>query len=104
MLLGVYERLILLNILPPEDNLTTMRVIHGLKQRLSFTEEEHDALQFVVKEAGRVEWRQDGDGEVEIEIGSKAEQIIREILEKLSKDKKLKPEHLGLCDKFRVEE
>lgn len=102
MELNTFERLTLLNILPPEGDLITIRVLHGLKERLGFTEEELQALELRT-EGQRVFWKPEADKEVDVEIGSKAESIIRETLEKLNKDKKIKEEHLSLCDKFKVE-
>ena len=39
MKLSVYERLILLNILPKEGNFTTLKTVRVLKERLSFDDE-----------------------------------------------------------------
>ena len=40
MLLGVVERIGLLQILPKQGDFLTLRIIHELRQSLSFTEEE----------------------------------------------------------------
>jgi hypothetical protein len=91
----------LLNILPPESDLLTMRIVHGLRQRLSFTEEEHQLLKFTQsKDKEMIYWDQNAEKEVDIEIGSKAEQIIRDRLEELSRQKKLTEAHIPICDKF----
>jgi len=44
MKLSVFERMILLNTLPAEGDLTTLKIVRGLRESLSFTEEEHAAL------------------------------------------------------------
>ena len=42
----VEERLALLNLLPPEGSLLTMKIVHELRLALSFSDEELEALQF----------------------------------------------------------
>ena len=124
MELSVFERLMLLNILPAEGDLPTLRVVRKMREDLSFTEAEHAALHFVSLE-GQVTWRtalpkeeaeampEDKAAElnayiaalnkgVEIALGPKAREIARETLEKMNKEKKLREEHLSLCDKFEV--
>src|SRR5207247_9230228 len=52
---SVQERLILLSILPAEGDLTTLRIVRGLREQLSFSEEEHALLKFNQAE-NRVAW------------------------------------------------
>lgn len=107
MLLSVFERLILLNILPAEGDYTTLKLVRKLRDDLSFDEAEHAALQFKESE-GRISWRTTSDEgnpvlaaqDKEIEIGAKAKAIIVGIFEKLDKEKKLKAEHLTIYEKF----
>jgi len=122
--LSVFERLMLLNILPAEGDLPTLRVVRKMREDLSFTEAEHAALRLDNKE-GQITWRtalpqeeaeampSDKAAElnayiaalnkgVEIALGPKAREIAREALEKMNKEKKLREEHLSLCDKFEV--
>lgn len=101
MELSVFERLILLNVLPKEGDLTTIRIVRKLRESLSFTEDEHAKLQFT-QEGDRVIWLPGVVGDVPIEIGPKATELIRATLEGLDKQKKLTEEHLDLCDKFGV--
>lgn len=100
MQLSTYERLILLNILPPEGDIITLRIIRKLKDELSFSEEEHKALQFQHKEDGLVEWKTDADKPKEISIGEKANDIIVESLKHLNGLKKLTEEHIPIYEKF----
>jgi hypothetical protein len=99
MILTVYERLLLLNILPKEGDITTIRIIRRLKDELSFSEEEHAALQFK-NENGNMMWREDAEKDKEVEIGEKATDIIVDSLKVLNKAKKLKESHLDLYDRF----
>ncbi len=99
MELSVFERLILLNILPPEGDFTTLKIVRQLKTDLSFSEEEHAALQFEQNE-GTVKWLQEADIPKEIAIGEKATDIIVGVLKDLDKQKKLTEQHYSLFEKF----
>ena len=99
MLLSVFERLILLNILPKEGDITTLKIIRKLKDDLSFSEEEHTALQFK-NEDGQIMWKEDADIQKEIEIGEKASDIIAEALKSLNKAKKLTEAHISIYERF----
>lgn len=102
MILSVYERLILLNVLPAEGDLTTIKIVHQLREALSFDEAEHEALKLHVDENGMAHWQTVADVGKDIDIGVKAAAIIHDTLDKLSRDKKLTEAHLSLCDKFGV--
>jgi len=101
--LTVVERLGLLALLPREANLTTLRIIRELQTDLSFSEEEHKVLKFQ-EDGDQLTW----DPKVEclktVAFGAKAMQLVQEKLAKLSKDGKLRIQHLSLCDKFSVED
>jgi len=116
MELGVFERLILLNVLPKEGDFTTLKIVRKLREDLSFTEEEHKVLQF--KQAGEVymdaagqekevplgtvHWKAEGDVPRDIPIGEKATDVIVGTLKKLDKDKKLTDQHFSLYEKFVI--
>ena len=100
MELGVFERLILLNILPGEGDFTTLKIVRKMRESLSFTEEEHKALEFKQEDEGRVLWKQKADKPKEISIGEKATDIIVGVLKKLNDDKKLQDQHYSLYEKF----
>jgi len=124
MQLTVTERLLLLNILPPQGNVLMLRIIQELKTTLSFTEAEHREIGFwspcvdcgkeerthsidghpFVPAPGRVNWSQEADVPREISIGPKAFSLIAETLEKLNKSNQLQLEHLVLYDKFCLED
>ena len=100
--MGVHERLVLLNILPPEGNLATIRIVREMREALSFSEAEHEDVQIVQADGGGVTWNQDAPSR-DIEIGAKGQEIVREALGKLDKDEKLTADHLELCDLFEYE-
>lgn len=99
MELRVYDRLILLNILPKEGDFTTLKIVRKLRESLSFTEEEHKNLEIKI-DKGSVQWKTEFDKPKDIQIGEKANDIIVDVLKKLDKDKKLTDDHYGLYEKF----
>lgn len=101
--LTVLERLVLLNLLPEQGDLTTIRIIARLREELSFTEEEHAALKFR-HEDNRTVWNEDAKVVRTFEFGPKTATTIIKALEDLSKQKGLRVEHLTLCDKFGIGE
>ena len=99
MRLTVMDRILLLNLLPAEGSVTTLRIVRQLREDLSFSEEEHAALELVQAD-GKVTWNPAKAVEKDVAIGLKATNLIVEALTELSKAKKLQPSHLGLYDKF----
>jgi len=101
MQLNVFERLVLLNTLPREGDYTTLKLLRKLKEELSFSEKEHEELQFANDGGnGRIKWRTEADRSKEIEIGSKMKEVITDSLQELDKSCKLTEEHLGIYEKF----
>ena len=100
MELGVFDRMILLNILPGEGDFTTLKIVRKMREDLSFSEEEHKALEFKQEDEGRIQWIKEADKPKEISIGEKATDIIVEVLKKLNDDKKLQDQHYSLYEKF----
>ena len=101
MELSIEERLKLAMIIPREGNIATIKIVRELREALSFTEEEHEAFDLVIKlEEGRVEWDREKAVDVDIPLGPQAMKVIVEALEKLNKDGKLTEQHISLYDKF----
>lgn len=106
MKLDVLERLVILAILPKENDITTMKVVGNLREELGFSEEEHKLLDFKRLDDGRTIWREkDDDGNpIELErdftIGVKGAEIIAERLKELDGEKKISLEMLSLYQKF----
>ena len=100
--LSVKARLMLLGILPAESNLTTIRIVRELREGLSFSEGEHKDLQ-MVQEGQQLRWEEGAVPDKVLDIGPKAQEVIREAIKKLDDDKKLVPDHLELVDLFEYE-
>ena len=98
--LTIHERLLLLNALPKEGDLTTIRIVRELREALSPTEEEHKKHSITVAEDGSVSWK--NDAPAAIELGAKAREIAVKALEALDKAGSVTEAHLSLFDKFGI--
>lgn len=100
MKLNTLERLVLLNILPREGTITTIKIVRELREALSFSEEEHAALKFEKLPGGGMQWVVEADTDKEVTIGPRAHVLVSETLERMDKEGKLAEDHVGLWDKF----
>lgn len=99
MQLSVKSRLLLLNLLPAQGNITTIRVVHDLRRALSFSEQEHKELSLRQTTEG-VSWDHIKEQPKEIEIGPRALVLIEDTLKDLDKQKKLTEDHIELYELF----
>ena len=99
MKLNVFERLMLLPILPKEGNFVTLKILRNLNSNLGLNEAEYKEFE-IKQENDKVTWNQKGNEEREIEIGEKATDIIVEALKELDKNKKLTERYFSLYEKF----
>jgi len=100
MKLTIGERLFLLNMLPPEGDLTTIKIVRKLREGLSFTEDELVKYEITVLEGGRVSWN--SHEEAEVRIRAKGRSMIVEALRKLDEEGKVTEQHLSLFEKFEL--
>ncbi len=101
MKLDVKERMQLLNLLPKEGNVTTLRVIFDLRRSLSFSEKELKVLKF--KSAGeQVTWDAGKANIKEITISEVPRKMIQEAFKQLDEGKKLNIEMLPLYERFHT--
>ena len=106
MKLQMRDRLVLLNILPAEGDILTIKVVHKLRMELAPSEKELKDYN-IKQENGQIIWddaREKKIGAQEKKIGPKAYSIIEEAFEKLSKEKKLNEGHLETYEKFSPDE
>ncbi|KKK81059.1 hypothetical protein LCGC14_2817280 [marine sediment metagenome] len=106
MLLSVPDRLVLLNVLPAEGDVTMLRILRELTSALSFTEIELAKLKFKANPGPppRTEWVENAVGDVDIEIGPRAYSLIAERFERLNKEKKMTLDLLPAYEKFESKE
>lgn len=102
MQLTIQERILLGNLLPKVGDFTTLRLVRGLMDDLSFSEDEHKLLKF--KRDGQL---LSADPEGAAKVGSKdiiipstVHELVRAELQKRDAEKKLELEHLSLYEKF----
>ena len=99
--LSFVDRFALLQMLPVEGSVMTIRILRDLKDELGFSEEE--VKKSKLKEVpGGVQWDAGVVAKMhkDVPMGEKARDIIRESLEGLEKQKKLKLEFLDLYERF----
>lgn len=102
MKLHMRDRFVLLNILPPEGDISTIKIVHRLRMDLAPTEKELKDYKIVQKE-GQVLWDdaiEKKRGAQEKKIGPKAYIMLEEAFKKLSDEKKLTEGHLETYMKF----
>lgn len=99
MELNTWERLRLLSLLPEKGGFVTLKIVHKLRQALSFTEEEISALQFR-DDGDRMMWNPDEDHPKEFVFGPKATEILAAELEKLNQGESLDHQLMLLFEKF----
>lgn len=97
MLLSLKERILLLNILPAEGNIITLRIMQDLRRNLAPTEEEIKSVNLRTVD-DKILW--DNDFEVEVPIGEKATDVIVDSLKKLNRENKLTVQHISLYERF----
>jgi len=97
----VLERLLVLKLLPRHGNLTTLRIVRELERELSFSEEEHAALQFVNHENGSTTWNAKGDKEKDVEFGEVAQKLVlEELVAAEASGEQFPIGILSICEKF----
>jgi hypothetical protein len=101
MKLTVLERLLLLNYLPKEGSLADFRILKAIKTALSFSEEEHKALEFH-EEGQQIRWKPEAEPK-DIEIGERALFLIKQGLTPIAA-KGVNDENFSLFEKFEIEE
>jgi len=99
--LNLFERLVVLALLPAEGNFVTLKIVNELKMELAPTEEEYQEAGLFAMESGGIQakdWL--AIPEKEIVFGEVSEGIVVKALKKLDKDMKLRAEHMTVYAKF----
>jgi len=109
MELSVFDRLILLDILPETIDTTLYGIFHDLIVNLSFSEEEMERLQICKsKETGQARWKTECEHNKDIHINDAIFNLINgrlgdlvKINEELKDEEKIfREEHQSFLDKF----
>lgn len=99
MKLSVFERVILLDILPKEGDFQTIKILSELREALSFSEQEYKVCE-IRFEGGHVFWNEATATKKDIKIKDKATEIIVNALKDLDAKKKITDGCLSLYEKF----
>lgn len=102
--LNLFERLVVMSLLPTESNFITLKIIRDLQSVLAPTEEEIKLTGLEAVEGGGVnakDWN--AVPEKEIVFGDIAKGIIVEALKKLDEAEQLKMEQFSVYEKFILE-
>lgn len=100
MELNIGERLVLLQILPRENNFLTLKTLRTLSEAVGIKDEEFKKYKIEHRSGGQISWNDKGKEGLEFEIGEKALEIIQVALADLDKSKKLEQKHFTLYEKF----
>ncbi len=100
MKLSVLDRVSLLNILPREGDITSLRLVRETRENLSFSETERAELQFKTFPTGHMKWKDNGNIEKDIELGDTVIGMIVVALKTLNEKKELLEEYLDLYERF----
>lgn len=100
MELVIADRINLLNILPAEGNIVTLRVVAGLREALGFSEDDIAAAEIKQDAAGRITWNAAAAVSKDVEVGDTGREIIKAALKKLDDEQKLTAGLVPIWDKF----
>ena len=99
MKLNVLERIQLLQYLPREGDIVSLRILQTMRMSFGFTEDEIKKFEIKTdQETNITTWGK--DEEVDIPIGEKATDIIVDALKKMNAEKRLPDTAIDLYDKF----
>jgi hypothetical protein len=99
MILKVLDRITLLGILPEQGDFLTLKLVRQLREDLSFSEHELEAMS-IQNSDGRITWNPEADAGKPVSIGKAATELIACGLKKLDKEQKLTDHHVDLYSTF----
>ncbi len=99
MKLSIADRLLLLEMLPAQGNILTLRVVRDARKLLEFRQDELE--RFEIMQAGpSIRWNQEKAEEADIPLSDAALGIARETIKTLDAEKKLTATHIPLWEKL----
>jgi hypothetical protein len=97
--LTIKDRLIILSILPQENDIATLKIIRDLQNKLGITEEEYKEVELTIKD-GVYSWNTDKDKPKGYDLGEKSIDIIKDSFNLKDKQKKITLEMIDTYDLF----
>jgi len=111
MLLDLAERLTVMDMLPNEDSLVMMKIMHNLRMDLAPTDDEVTLVNLRLEpipgmpDRASYLWEKENEfPPIDVKMGVKAQAAIVLLLEALDTGKKIQPRHFTLCEKFGIGE
>ena len=101
--LSAGERINLLNMLPAEGDFSLLRISREASIIIGLSDEDVEKFKVVSKIVEGLRdysWNEEGNKEVELELGPRAFSMICDVLEKKDKEKKLLMNQYSLYEKF----
>jgi len=99
--LKIMNRLSLSGLLTNKGDITTLKVLRELREELSFTPEEHTAINFQPQPGGKLIWNDDADPNIEVEFTGIREIILEKVktqLREMEKKGELLLDYLSLYE------
>lgn len=96
---SVRDRLILLNIIPVQGSLVTLKMVRVLREELGFSDEEYQDFNLRT-EGGSFHWDDDRERPKEVDVPTTMHELIISAFNKLSKENALHLEHIDLYERF----
>jgi hypothetical protein len=101
MKLTINNRILILNLLPRQGDITMLKQLRVLKEDLSFTDKEKESWNLDFDAAqGMVKWDEKKVKDVDINISERMQKLMATELKKLNKAHKLEDPHLELWEMF----
>lgn len=101
MIMDIRNRLLLLSILPSEGTLSEMVDIYDLARELKLSDEEKAEVSYI-ENNNYVKWDFDKDPNKEIKISGDQMKIVKETIDKLDKQGKIKLEMIPLIKEWLI--
>lgn len=101
LMLSVLERVLILPILAAAaGNMVHLRIVRNEQERIGFTDEEIQALQFKPRPGGGTGWTHDAVPDRPFGMSVTGRALVADALAKMEEDETLTLEHMSLYDKF----
>lgn len=100
MKLKIDDRLVIVNILPKEGDITKVRAVKELIGKVGLTAKELKNWKVIAKPGGQIEWDATKAKEVDIPISEYDKKLIADTFKEVSKNNKLTVGQIKLYDAF----
>lgn len=96
--LNVFDRIVLLNILPQNIDMMLYGIYHDFLKDVSFSEDEYIKFEIRIDEVNQIHWK-NSKGK-DIYINENILEVIKDILKSCKEKELLQEEHMSVYNKF----